>query len=443
MPPLTHTLREGLSLWGARSDDFDDVGLDEAFDQRRRRKLVDHGASVAAVALAASLVFWPLDWLVLDAAPRAAFAQWRAVVALASGLVLALTRFNVGTRALPALWIALLLGCTAVVGDAMARAGDPASPYLHLLYLPMFATVTLPLKLSSRIALVVGVALCAAIGYWGLHPAYRGHPAGALWWSVMLGVGAITVWLGHVLFLLARENFAHQRRLGSWATELETHVAQRTAELRALLAHIEGVREDERTRIARELHDELGQELTGLSFVLRFTKERFDRDASAIGANLGELEAGLQRTAELVRELVSDLRPRMLDDLGLVAAVEWLARRTEERGATKVKVTAGELGEIEQAQRTVAFRVVQESLTNVLKHARADAVEIELFRKLSQLVVVIKDDGVGVAKARAEATQRAGVGLVGMRERAQSLGGTFSVLAREPKGTEVRCVLPL
>jgi signal transduction histidine kinase len=443
MPPLSHTLREGLSLWSARSDDFEDTGLEEAFDQRRRRKLVDHGASVAAVTLAAALLFWPLDYVVLESAARGAFARWRLVAALASALVLVLTRFNVAPRALPALWVSLLLACTASVGDAMARAGDPASPYLHLLYLPLFATVTIPLRLTSRIALVVSVALSAALGYWGLHPAYRGHPAGALWWSVMLAVGALVVWLGHVLLLLARENFAHQRRLATWAGELEARVGERTAELRALLAHVEGVREDERTRIARELHDELGQELTGLAFVLRFTAERFERDPSAIRANLGELDAGLRRTSELVRELVSDLRPRLLDDLGLVPAVEWLARRTEERAGVRCKVIAGDLGEIPLSQRTVAFRVVQESLTNVLKHAKASVVEIEMVRRLSQLVVVVRDDGVGVAASRADATRSAGVGLVGMRERATALGGAFSVIARSPSGTEIRCSLPL
>lgn len=446
MPPLTQTLREGLSLWSARADDFDDTGLDEAFEERRRRKLVDHAASVAAVTLGAALLFWPLDWAVLEPVARAAFARWRAVVAVASLIVLVLVRFNVALGLLPTLWVTLLLACTATVGDAMARAGDPASPYLHLLYLPLLATVTVPLRLSSRIALVVAVALSAALGYWGLHPAYRGHPAGALFWSVMLGVGAITVWLGHVLLLLARENFAHQRRLSRWANELEARVSERTAELRSLLAHIEGVREDERTRIARELHDELGQELTGLAFVLRFTAERYERDTGSIRANLHELDAGLRRTSEIVRELVSELRPKLLDDLGLVAAVEWLARRTEERSGVRCTVIAQDIGDVPREQRTVAFRVVQESLTNVLKHAQAKSVEVELVRKgrPAQLVVVVRDDGVGLAsEQRRPDGQRGGAGVLGMRERAQSLGGAFSVIARAPSGTEVRCVLPL
>ncbi|MBL8679483.1 MAG: sensor histidine kinase [Myxococcales bacterium] len=441
MAPLTETLREGLSLWGARAESLDE-GVDEAFDERRRRKLVAHGASVAAFALAGAVLFWPVDWVVLDAVARRAFSQWRVVVALLAALYLGLARWSIAPRVMTALLVASLFASTAVAGDAMARAGDPGTPFLHLLYLPLFATITLPFTLGVRAAITIGVALSAAVGYWGLHPAYRGHPAGALWWSVMLSVASLVVWLGHTLFLLARENFAHQRRLSTWNHELELHVAERTAELRALLAHIEGVREDERTRIARELHDELGQELTGLAFVARHTSERFERDPGAIRANLGEIESGLQRTTALVRELVSDLRPRMLDDLGLVAAVEWLARRTEERAGVRCGVRADELGELPSSTRTVAFRVVQESLTNVLKHARATAVTIELRRESRALVLSVADDGVGFDPQRASVTRRGGAGLLGMRERVQSIGGTLSVLRGDSQGTVVRCSLP-
>lgn len=442
MAPLTETLREGLSLWAARAESLDE-GVDEAFDERRRRKLVAHGASVAAFALAGAVVFWPMDWVVLDESARRAFSQWRVVVAVLAAMYLVLARWSLSPRVMTSLLVASLLVATAVAGDAMARAGDPGTPFLHLLYLPLFATITLPLTLPVRAAITVGVALSAAVGYWGLHAAYRGHPAGALWWSVMLSVASLVVWLGHTLYLLARENFAHQRRLATWNHELELHVAERTAELRALLAHIEGVREDERTRIARELHDELGQELTGLAFVARHTSERFERDPSAIRANLGEIESGLQRTTALVRELVSDLRPRMLDDLGLVAAVEWLARRTEERAGVRCVVRAESLAELSASIRTVAFRVVQESLTNVLKHASAASVVIALRCDAKALTVSVIDDGVGFDPQRVSATRRGGAGLLGMRERVQSIGGTFSVVRGDPKGAVVRVVLPL
>jgi signal transduction histidine kinase len=442
MARLSETLREGLSLWGARAGSQDEGAVLE-FDARRHRKFVAHGASVAAVALVGALLFWPIDWLVLEGAARGAFVRWRVVVALSAAIYLSLARWSAGARAMPSIFVAMLVACTTVAGDAMARAGDPQTPFLHLLYLPLFATITLPFTLSTRIAVTVCVALSAALGYWGLHPSYRGHPAGALWWSVMLSVTSLVVWLGHTLFLLARENFVHQRRLATFNQELELHVAERTAELRALLAHIEGVREDERTRIARELHDELGQELTGLAFVARHTSERFERDPSAIRGNLGEIESGLQRTTSLVRELVSELRPRMLDDLGLVAAVEWLARRTEERSGVRCMARSEELDGLPVAVRTVAFRVVQEALTNVLKHANASTVDVELRREEDTLVVSVRDDGVGLDPQRVSMTRRGGAGLLGMRERVQSIGGTFSALRAQPKGTLIRCTLPL
>ncbi len=443
-PPLTDTIREGLSLWRARREDYDDDrSLDEAFDARRRRKLIDHATSLCAVALVATLLSWPLDWAVLSEAARAAFVRLRAVVIVGSLGFLLLTRVQQRASLLRALFAALVLGSSVVAGDAMARAGDPGAPFVHLLHFGLLSTVALPLALTERTLFTAAITLCAAIGYWGLHPAYSGHASTALWWSVALGAGVVSVWFGHSLFLLARENFAHRSALSRWAQELDQRVRERTEELRTLVHSVERVREEERTRIARELHDELGQEIAAIGYSLRFTRERFDRDPRSIAANLDDVDAAVQRTKTLVREIVSELRPRMLDDLGLVAAVEWLARRMNDNGALRCTVRAeGPMESLSEASRTAAFRIVQESLTNVLKHARAKSVEIDLVCRADTLTLSVRDDGVGVVRARADAALKAGVGLIGMRERAQSLAGSLEVLANAPHGTEIRCTIP-
>jgi|LNFM01.2.fsa_nt_gb signal transduction histidine kinase len=449
--PIADTVREGLSLWRGRREEIErDSSVNDAFEARRRRKLGAHATSLCAVALVAALVFWPLDWLVLDAVARAAFARWRVTVAVGSTLFLALTRLTSRPAALGGAFVALSLGGSMLAGDAMARAGDPGAPYVHLLHFGLLATVALPLALSERALFTAGIGLFSALGFWGLHPQHIGHSATALWWSVALGAGLVSVWYGHSLFLLARENFEHRAALGRWALELEERVQERTNELRALIRQVERVREEERTRIARELHDELGQEIAAIGYSLRFTRERFEKDPRSIAANLDDVDAAVERTRSLVREIVSELRPRMLDDLGLVAAVEWLARRMNDNGGLRCAVRAvGPMDSLSDDCKTAAFRIVQESLTNVLKHARAKNVEIDLVCEREALAIAVKDDGVGIARARVDNADslrgmlRPGVGLIGMRERAQALSGTLEVLARQPAGTEVRCSIPL
>lgn len=443
-PPLADTIREGLSLFRARRDEIElDLDAQGAFEARSRRKLVDHATGLCAVALAATLVSWPLDWLVFDRATRGAFVGLRLAVSLGSIAFVALTRVTDRVALLRALFALLALGSSVVGGDAMARAGNPGAPFVHLLHFGLFATVALPLALTERALLTASITLCSAIGYWGLHPAFIGHPATALWWSVAIGAGVVSVWYGHSLYLLARENFAHRHALSRWALELERRVRERTEELRSLVNSVERVREEERTRIARELHDELGQEIAAIGYSLRFTRERFERDPRSIAANLDDVDASVQRTKTLVREIVSELRPRMLDDLGLVAAVEWLARRMNDNGALRCAVRAeGPMDSLSEPTRTAAFRIVQEAMTNVLKHARASKVEIELELRAGSLELRVRDDGVGIARSRADANERAGVGLIGMRERAQALAGSFEVSAIQPHGTEIRCTIP-
>jgi signal transduction histidine kinase len=228
---------------------------------------------------------------------------------------------------------------------------------------------------------------------------------------------------------------------------LEQRVRRQTQELRALAAHLESVREDERTRIARELHDELGQELTALRYALTFLRQRFERDPTSIRKNLDELDSLLGRTTTTTRQILSELRPRILDDLGLDAGVEWLLKRTEERAGLSCRlVTSCRKLDLDVETSIAAFRILQESLTNVVRHAQATHVDVEVVVEQGELRMSVRDDGIGMPAtpaAKMPLPGKGGMGLIGMRERVDTLGGELRFESGPGIGTTVRVHLPL
>ena len=209
--------------------------------------------------------------------------------------------------------------------------------------------------------------------------------------------------------------------------------------LRELSASVVEAREEERRRIARELHDELGQRLTALKIDL--ANLAVQDGLAADDARVTAMQAMLDDTLASVRRIASDLRPLMLDDLGLNAAIEWLARDAAQR--TGVAMHTRLPVEEPAADRRVAtalYRTVQEALTNVARHARARSVQIELRRHGRHLVLDVSDDGIGLDDA---ALQRAGsFGLLGLRERALGLGGQLRIGRRRSGGTRLTMRLP-
>jgi PAS domain S-box-containing protein len=217
-------------------------------------------------------------------------------------------------------------------------------------------------------------------------------------------------------------------------------------QLRELSAHVEGVREDERTGIAREIHDELGQALTALKMDLAWLARRVSGESSVSGMTLLEkISAMSDMTDEVidrVRRISAELRPGVLDDLGLLAAVEWQGQQFELR--TEVPCTIrSNLGEerIDRELSTAAFRIFQEALTNVSRHASATHVDVRLEKKDGELTLEVRDDGVGIGP-EASLSPRS-LGLLGMRERARRLGGAVSVHAGPGGGTVVELHVPL
>lgn len=221
------------------------------------------------------------------------------------------------------------------------------------------------------------------------------------------------------------------------AEERELQRSQRL--LRRLSASLVEAREEERRRIARELHDELGQRLTALKMDL--SSLAADAGAGPCVLRVPAMLTMLDETVASVRRIAGDLRPLMLDDLGLAAAIEWLASEAARRLGIRVEVRLDDIGEVGERVAIALYRMVQEALTNVARHAGATTASVELRRDGRALLLTVHDDGAGFPE---RALQRDGRwGLLGMRERADMLGGRLEIDNPPGGGARVRVRLPL
>jgi len=223
--------------------------------------------------------------------------------------------------------------------------------------------------------------------------------------------------------------------------EAEEALRRSKDELRELGAAAHATREQEKSRIARELHDELGQLLTMLQMDVAWCKEKLPPGNDAFAAKVDRMATLLKSTIAATRRIAADLRPLMLDDLGLVPSIEWLVENfTQRTGITgDLLVDRREL-ELTNAQASAVFRIVQESLTNVAKHAQAAHVDIAIERDDGALVVRIEDDGVGFSLQAPRKPNS--FGLLGLRERASLLGGEVTIESAPGEGTMVEVRLP-
>ncbi|MDD5232239.1 MAG: PAS domain S-box protein [Syntrophales bacterium] len=212
--------------------------------------------------------------------------------------------------------------------------------------------------------------------------------------------------------------------------------------LRALAAGIETVREEERTRIARELHDELGQVLTGLKMDVSWIQKRLSPGEKLLRDKMQFMLEYLNPAVQMVRRISTELRPGILDDLGLKEAMEWQIRDFENRTGIRVALRSN-MGEnrLQGDVSTALFRILQESLTNIIRHAGATEVGIDIEQKKNSISLRVRDNGRGISKRRSEA--RNSIGIAGMRERAELAGGEFRITGSRGKGTEIFVEIPL
>jgi signal transduction histidine kinase len=237
--------------------------------------------------------------------------------------------------------------------------------------------------------------------------------------------------------------------LGAWRVlQLEGRVEKQLARtqeaedaLRQLSQELVHAQEEERRQLSRELHDEVGQILTGLRMELMSLAKYHDAPRPRFEARLQELRGALEQTVRAVRDLAMGLRPSMLDDLGLKPALEWQAREFSRRHGIPVTLQVeAPLESLPESHRTAIYRVVQEALTNCARHARAHSIEVDLRRIGDQLRVVVADDGVGMPS---NGGRRSGLGLLGIEERAREIGGRAWVESRPGAGTAMNFEAPL
>jgi signal transduction histidine kinase len=224
----------------------------------------------------------------------------------------------------------------------------------------------------------------------------------------------------------------------------EVSILAMNEQLRNLSGHLQNIREEERTRVAREIHDDFGQQLTGLKFVLSALKNRNTKEfhLPALEESIYEMIGMVDMAITSVRRIAKELRPGVLDDLGLEAAIEWQAKEFEERTSVKMHVDSGLNNQnFSKEINTAVFRIFQESLTNITRHSKATEVDVKLFLDSDNLVLEILDNGVGITDEGKN--NMLSLGLLGMNERATYLNGTFNIDKHPKGGTIVRVKIPI
>ena len=222
----------------------------------------------------------------------------------------------------------------------------------------------------------------------------------------------------------------------------EEELKESREQLRNLSRHINAAREEERTRISREIHDELGQKLTVLKMSVSRLRQALPREPEALRSSASAILESIDGLLRTVRDLSTELRPVVLDHLGLVEAIKWQARQFESRTGIACGIRSRLDGvAVDPNRSTDLFRVVQEALTNVVRHARATRVQIQLLREAGDLLLEVSDNGQGIQQE--DGSRQASLGLLGIRERIQALGGTVEISSTSGSGTRLRVRIPL
>jgi signal transduction histidine kinase len=212
-------------------------------------------------------------------------------------------------------------------------------------------------------------------------------------------------------------------------------------ELRSLSSRLVSAQEDERRRISRELHDEIGQILTALRLELGQMERLGERAPEAFSAHATEAKTLAESAMRAIRDMALSLRPSMLDDLGLAPALEWQAREFTRRTQIPVEIRLeGDMELLPEPHRTCVYRVLQEALTNCAKHSHASLIQVTVHGHKDHVSLSVQDDGLGFTQTH---TGRSGLGLIGMEERVKELNGKLSVISRPNRGTLLKAEIPV
>lgn len=224
--------------------------------------------------------------------------------------------------------------------------------------------------------------------------------------------------------------------------QMEQELIKSHEQLRNLANHLQSIREEERSLIAREVHDDLGQVLTALNMDLSWLTNKLPKDQKILSKKTKSMSKLIHKTIQKLKRIATELRPRLLDDLGLVAAIEWEKEEFQKRSGIECDITIypGEIN-LDKGRSTAIFRIFQEMLTNIARHSNATKVKVNLTERQGQIVLRVKDNGVGIPEDQISNSKS--LGLIGIRERAYSFGGNTTITGIPGKGTAVIVSIPL
>ena len=221
----------------------------------------------------------------------------------------------------------------------------------------------------------------------------------------------------------------------------ERNLKRTSVRLRELTAHLQSIREEERSRIAREIHDELGQVLTALSLDVRWLKKRLPAEQMELQDKIQSMAELITATVRSISRICSELRPAILDDVGLSAAIEWQAEEFTSRTgiACDIRTDPPEI-KLSEELSVAVFRIFQETLTNIVRHARASKVAVQLRLTPSEFSMKVCDDGVGIEVSGQQKVKT--FGLLGVKERVRGFGGELRMATGDAGGTCIDIVIP-
>ena len=269
---------------------------------------------------------------------------------------------------------------------------------------------------------------------------YRGYEAGAVDYIVKPPVPEILKSKISVFVDLHRKNAELVQEIIE-RRRVEEKLQSSQDKLRALAAHLQSVREEECTRIAREIHDQLGQALTGLKMDLTWIANRLPEDKKVLHERAQSMFGLIDETIESVREIILRLRPEVLDELGLAAAIGWQAGDFQRRSGIRCNVSLlQQAPALDRERSTAAFRIFQELLTNVARHANATRVDVCVQPDDHAFVLTVEDNGNGIDSQAVHSPKS--LGLMGMRERVLPFGGAVEIAGEWGKGTRVKVTIP-
>jgi signal transduction histidine kinase len=260
----------------------------------------------------------------------------------------------------------------------------------------------------------------------------------------MLTMTAFTIALLFVVWALARREIsareAKRRTLIEEQRRLEQEVAARTEELSELSTYLQTVREEEKSRLARDIHDELGGILVGAKMDVAWAAQRCKTALPEAAEKLNRALTVLDEGVEMKRRIIEELRPTLLDNLGISSALDWQVRQTCERAGLQCELNLADL-ELPPEVSIALYRIAQEALTNIVKYASARNVEVELLGDDEGVSLIVHDDGAGLPSG--VESSRLSHGIVGMRQRIRALNGTFKISSRPGSGTMIEVFLPV